>query len=154
MAVKNIFQIKIIRRILAIFVIIIALLVVFNKISHRGKNRRVFLFPVSESSKIQKEVRYLSSNPVQGDIAYYVDELVLGPSFYRGRPLFTLGTKVEYCFLREKTLTVGLSEESVLQADGAISIEKSIELFKKNIKKNFSGIKKIEIFIDGNFIDF
>ncbi|MBQ4378913.1 MAG: GerMN domain-containing protein [Treponema sp.] len=132
---------------------VIILLILIHIFSHLGTNRRVFIYPVSGSSKTKKEVRYLDSNPVQGKIAYYVDELILGPSFYRGRPLFTLGTKVEYCFLRDKTLYVGLSEEAALQESGARNIEESAALFRKNIKKNFIGIKNIELFIDGNFID-
>lgn len=120
--------------------------------SHLGLNRYTFRFPVSGSKSLKTEVRYLSSNPVQGKIQLYVDELVLGPSFYRGRPLFTLGTTIDYCFLKDKTLYIGLSEEAALQGNGAVSIEKGIELLKKNIKKNFTGIKSIELFIDGNFI--
>lgn len=132
---------------------ILILVLAFHFVSHRGTDRRVFIYSVSGSSRNQKEIRYLDSNPVQGKIQYYVDELVLGPSFYRGRPLFTLGTKVEYCFQKEKNLYVGLSEEAVLQENGSPSIEEACKLFKKNIKKNFTGIKNIEIFIDGNFIE-
>ena len=115
-------------------------------------NRWVFEFPVSGSSKNQKEVRYLSSKSSQGQVEYYVDELILGPSFYRGRALFTPGTKVTYCFVRDKSLFIGLSPEAVLQQNGAVSIETGCELFKKNIRKNFKNIKNIELFIDGNYI--
>lgn len=128
------------------------LLVSMHVFSHLGTDRRVFIYPVSGSSKNQKEVRYLASNPVQGKICCYVDELLLGPSFYRGRPIFTLGTRVDYCFLRDKTLYIGLSEEAALQGSGSRNIGESVSLFKKNIKKNFAGIKYIELFIDGNFI--
>ena len=119
---------------------------------HLGTDRRAFVFPVSGSAKTKKEIRYLYPEPVHGKIRQYVDELVLGPSFYRGRPLFTPGTKVMYCFLREKTLYVVLSREAVLQSGGAPSIEWGTELLKKNIRKNFSGIKNIELFIDGAHI--
>ena len=154
MTVKNILQKKITLKIAAILVIIIAFFFIFNIFSHRGTNRRTFTFPVSGSKWNKTEVRYLASDPVQGKIACYVDELVLGPSFYRGRPLFTPGTKVDYCFLQGKTLFVGLSEEAALQEGGALSIEKSIALFKKNIRKNFPSVKEIEIFIEGNFIHY
>ena len=144
---------KLLLKISFAFLAIVFLFVLIHILSHLGTNRRVFIYPVSGSSKTQKEVRYLSSNPVQGKIACYVDELILGPSFYRGRPLFTLGTVVDYCFLRGKTLYVGLSEEAVLQESGSRNIGESVELFKKNIRKNFTEIKNIELFIDGNFID-
>ena len=47
---------------------------------------------------------------------------------------------------------MGLSEEASLQENGAPAIGEGVALFKKNIKKNFTGIKYIELFIDGNFI--
>jgi len=143
---------KLLIKLVVIVASIAIILMLIHFFSHIGTNRRVFIYPLAGSSKDQKEVRYLASNPVQGKIQYYVDELVLGPSFYRGRPLFTLGTRVEYCFLKNKTLYVGLSEEAALQRNGALTVERGAELLKKNIKKNFTGIKSIELFIDGNFI--
>ena len=131
---------------------IILLFIMLHILSHLGTDRRVFIYPLSGSARTQKEVRYLDENPVQGKIAFYVDELILGPSFYRGKLLFTPGTQVEYCFLKEKTLYIGLSEEAALQEGGALPIAEGVALFKKNIKKNFTGIKKIELFVDGNFI--
>ncbi|WP_294430860.1 hypothetical protein [uncultured Treponema sp.] len=110
------------------------------------------MFPVSGSDKNQTEIRYLNSKSAQSQVSYYVDELILGPSFYRGRPLFTPGTKVEYCFLRGDSLFVGLSSQAVLQENGAVDIEKGVSLFKENLMKNFGGIKNIELFIDGNHI--
>ncbi|MDY6398698.1 MAG: hypothetical protein SPL22_13350 [Treponema sp.] len=135
-----------------IFASIIVFSIALHFFSHIGTNRRVFIYPLAGSSKTQKEVRYLASKPVQGKVCLYVDELVLGPSFYRGRPLFTLGTRVEYCFQRDKTLYVGLSKEAALQGNGAVPFTKGAAMLKKNIKKNFTGIKSIELFIDGNFI--
>ena len=131
---------------------LVVFFVALHIVLHLGTDRRVFYFPVSGSSKIQKEVRYLDSNPVQGKIGYYVDELMLGPSVYRSRPLFTAGTKVEYCFVRNNILYIGLSDKAVLQLDGSSEMSKAVSLLKKNIKKNFTGIKNIELFIDGNFI--
>lgn len=143
---KNKFKIS------AVFGFIIILFIAIHILAHHGSDRRVFYFPISGSSKNQKEVRYLDSNPVQGKINYYIDELVLGPSLYRSRPIFTPGTQVEYCFLREKTLYIGLSQEAALQDGGSAEMSRALSLLKKNIKRNFTGIKHIELFIDGNFI--
>jgi len=52
------------------------------------------------------------------------------------------------------TFSVGLSKEAVLQEGGAPSIEEGAKLFKKNIKKNFTAVKDIELFIDGNYIPY
>ena len=131
---------------------IIALFVAVHLVSHHGTDRRVFYYAVSGSSKSQKEIRYLTKNPVQGKLEYYVDELILGPTFYRGRPLFTVGTKLDSCFVQDSVLYVGLSEDAVLQDGDSLELMQAVALFKKNIKKNFSRIKKIELFIDGNYI--
>ena len=139
-------------RLAVLFGAVVAFFIAVHILSHLGTDRRVFIFPVSGSSRTQREVRYLDSNPVQGKVACYVDELVLGPSVYRSRPIFTSGTKVEYCFSRGNVLYVGLSEEAALQEDGAVEISRAVSLLKKNISKNFAGIRSIELFIDGNFI--
>ena len=133
---------------------IVILVAAVHLFSHFGTSRRFFTYPVSGSQELQTEVRYLNSKPVQGKIQYYVDELILGPSFYRGRALFTPGTHVEYCFLRDESLYVGLSQEAALQQNGAVALDEGAVLFKNNIKKNFAGIKNIELFIDGNYISY
>jgi len=143
---KNPLKLAIVSGILLVIIVTIALAASW------GTNRRTFIFPLSGSTKNQKEVRRLDSNPVQGKIQYYVDELILGPSFYRGRNLFTPGTSVEFCFVRDKKLIVGLSEDAVLQEGGAVEFTRGLELFKKNIKKNFTDIKEIEIFVNGNCV--
>ena len=148
---QNIIKKNLLKIVVAVTIVIV-LCVSVNFFSHLGTSRRTYTYPVAGSTRKHTEVRYLSTNPVQGKIACYVDELILGPSFYRGRPLFTLGTRVDYCFLRNKTLYVGLSEVASLQENGAPSIRDAAVLFKKNIKKNFTGIKYIELFIDGNLI--
>lgn len=95
------------------------------------------------------EVRYLPAKPVQGKVQSYVDELLLGPSVHRTRPLFSRGTKAEFCFQRGKTLYIGLNTQAVFQDSEAESFEKGLALLEKNVRKNFSGIRHVECFIDG-----
>ena len=116
--------------------------------SNHGR-RRIFYFPRFEGKSVSVESRNLPSKPVQGKVALFVDELLLGPETERCRPLFSPGTHREFCFVRGKTLFVGLSKDVLYDTAPAADIKKGTELFKKNILKNFAYIKSVELFVDG-----
>ena len=105
--------------------------------------RRVYNYSSLDGKKTFIEVRFAPVNPVQGNIAYYVDELLLGPIQDQGSPIFVRGTKVNSCFERDGILYVDLSKD-LLAADPV-----KFELFKKNIKHNFRYIKEVVLFVDG-----
>ncbi len=111
--------------------------------------RRTFIFQSSDSQKFRIETRYAPVNPPQGKYHYYIDELLLGPISEHCKEIFQSGTKVLGCSKKNDTLYVNLSKE-LLQADAfETDFKAQIELFKLNITRNFSNIKKVEIFIDG-----
>ena len=68
--------------------------------SNRSGLRRTFIFPSADEGKYVIEYRNLSKNAVQGDIQYFIDELLLGSSLERTKMLFTAGPAVESCFER------------------------------------------------------
>ena len=141
------------RHILIISLILFILLAVFLFIPKHHGTRRVFYFPSVATEKVCREVRYLPSNAVQGDVRSYVDELLLG-SIRQGRlSLFSLGTVCEFCFVQDKTIFVGLSGDAVLQLSDSTDIETGIKLFKTSILKNFKYIDYVELFIDGNYVE-
>ncbi len=106
-----------------------------------------------ESEKIVSEIRFLPIIPSQGEIRLFVDELVLGPQTPRLRPLFSLGTSVEFCFLFESdeknVLYVGLSEKAIGEEGSSCDIQRGISLFCQNIRTNFKNIEEIVLFIGG-----
>lgn len=111
--------------------------------------RRTFVFQASDSSKFRLETRFEPVNPPEGKYHYYINELLLGPISEHCRKIFQGGTKVLGCTKKDDTLYVNLSRE-VLQADAfETDFRAQTELFKKNVLRNFSNIKKVEIFIDG-----
>lgn len=115
--------------------------------------RHVFMFPSVSSDDRVVEVRYVPRHPVQGSISLFVDELLLGPQTRRARPLFAQGTSAEFCFLRGKTLYLGLSKD-VLAADAvADDMLGDIALFRENIQNNFSSLDNIVLFIDGKYVE-
>ena len=115
----------------------------------KDTSRRTFIFPSAEDGKYIVEFRNLSSKPHQGDINFYIDEILLGSTVERTKKLFAPGTRVLSCFERDHILYVNLSSDILQMGDGVIEIREGIELLKKNILKNFSKIDSVEIFIEG-----
>ena len=144
---------KISFRLAACAVIVCAFVVSLACFLPSTARRHVFVFPSVTSGDRVVEARYVTRRPVQGNIPLFVDELLLGPQSRRARPLFALGTRAEFCFLRGKTLYLGLSKE-VLAADAvADDMLGDIALFKENIRKNFSRLDNIVLFIDGKYVE-
>ncbi len=136
-----------------------------NRVSNDFGNRKVFYFSMlklktddinDDSNKkgksIYTEIRAFPKDPVQGEIQYFVDELLLGPITNRYQPFFSLGTRAEFCFVQKNVLYVGLSRDALLEKGGAMSIKDGSRFFKMNILKNFGNIDTIEMFIDGKQI--
>ena len=140
--------------ILAIFVV--AAIVFFSKQAQIRKvdgTKHYFSFPEHGTEKIVEETRILPKDAPQGELNFYVDELLLGPATPRLRPLFSLGTSAEYCFVKNSVLYVGLTRDAVLQMGDSADIKTGVKLFKDNIKENFKDIKEIQLFIDGKYLE-
>ena len=117
-----------------------------------NKQRRMFIFPSADEGKYIVEYRNLAKNPVQGQIQLYIDEILLGSSTERTKLLFTQGTVVLSCFLRDSTLYLNLSQNLLDMGDGVIEIKDGFDLLEKNIKKNFPKVKNVEFFIEGKSV--
>lgn len=110
--------------------------------------RYTFRFQSVDSGKNNIEWRYLPYRRGRERVVLYAEELLLGPKTERSRPIFSPGTKLDFCFEREKTLYVGLTPALLEKTGNASEIMEGIELFKKNIRNSFPKYKKIELFID------
>ena len=127
---------------------------VFVSVSRKpaGTHRTVFYFPSMDTDKLCTEVRYLPDDPVQGDLSYYVDELLLGPMTNRYKFLFSLGTKAEFCSLEDDVLYLGLSKDALFKAKDSVDIKTGIKLLRVNIVKQFTEIKTVLVYIDGKSV--
>lgn len=141
---------KMIAIVLFIFLLIFALAYAYK---HHGLKKMKFSYPVIGKEKIVKEIRYLPSKPSQGLLKLYIEELVLGPGLQRTRPLFSLGTTVEFCFLRDQTLYLGLSKHALFEESDSAGLYEGIDFLEKNIKQNFRKVKNLRLFIGGIYID-
>lgn len=132
--------------------VLIFLFSLFFSLLKDNRKTRFFIFPSVDSGSYIIEKRKLDSNPVQGELQLYIDEILLGSCIERTKLLFSQGTKVEYCFLRGNTLYLNLSDDLLNLENNTVQIDEGIELLKKNIYKNFKKINKIELFIAGKYV--
>lgn len=133
-----------------IFAAAIAAVFLFSLIVYAAKtsgSRYVFRFQSVDSGRANIEWRLLPRRKGSEKTSVYVDELLLGPKTERARPIFSPGTKAEFCFERDRVLYVGLSEDLLEKSGNASEIMEGIELFKLNVKKSFPLLKKVEIYI-------
>lgn len=138
------------RLILSIILIISLTVSLFLFFWKKNTVRRMFIFP-SVSGELIIEYRNLDKNPVQGDVQYFIDEILLGSQIERTRKIFTFGTTVLSCFQRDEQLYLDLSSDLLQMDDNVIELKQGFELLRLNIKKNFSDIKKINFFVDGKY---
>jgi hypothetical protein len=110
--------------------------------------RRVFYFPSLDDRRIRPEVRFLPTHPVQGDIAFFVDELLLGPLTDRGGMLFAPGARAALCVLQDSVLYVDVSVPSLFPQGSSYRLEEGTALIKKNIEKNFPRVKSVTLFLN------
>lgn len=130
---------------IGIFVLLVVSIVFFC-IKNPGQ-RRVFYFNDLDTGSVSVEIRYLPKKSPQGEINYFVDELLLGPLDNRMQPLFSRGTCVKDCFMSDDTLYLNISDDAVLEQNGSMKVKDACVLLKKNIRKNFPKIKNIELYI-------
>ena len=135
-----------------ILLIILVITFLFSLITFavtQKSDRRCFIFPSADSGNYIVEYRNLSKNAIQGDIGYFIDELLLGSTVERTKFLFTPGTKILSCFQRGNTLYLNLSNDLLSIGEGVIDIKEGMDLLKENVEKNFPKISNVEIFVNG-----
>ncbi|MDR3312699.1 MAG: hypothetical protein LBS64_06175 [Spirochaetaceae bacterium] len=115
----------------------------------RPGTRCMFYFPSLDDGRLCSEVRFLPQKPPQGNIRFFVDELLLGPLTYRYGMLFSQGTRVGICVLEGGVLYLGLSLPSLFPQGTACPFEQSVELLEKNIRSNFPAVKSIKLLLNG-----
>ena len=149
MKVKN-YSINLKNFILILILFVLALFsFIFWKVSDYG-TRRVFIFESSDSKTLCIENRFVKGESSASKYQMYIDELLLGPISEHCKPVFSTETKVLSCFEREGTLFVDLSSDLVKVNASSGDFKDKIELFRKNILSNFTSLKKVEVFIQGN----
>lgn len=148
---EQFFTKKYIYRFFFLIVLVLSLLVsLFFFFWKKNTVRRMFIFP-SISGDLVIEYRNLDKDPVQGEVQYFIDEVLLGSQLERTKKIFTFGTKVLSCFQRDDQLYLDLSSDLLQMGDYVIDIKEGFDILRLNITKNFSDIKTINFFVDGKY---
>lgn len=149
-SIKLLFSRKYISRIVLLLILLFAF--VFSFVSYKVNYRtvrRTFIFPSADSGEYVLEYRNLAKKPVQGDVNFFIDELLLGSTIERTKTLFTPGTRVLSCFQRGNTLYLNLSKDLLDMGEGVIDIKSGMDLLTENITRNFSKIETVQIYVNG-----
>ncbi len=140
-----------VRRAVIMLLIIFCISLCFWFYSDPGR-KYTFYFQSVDTGSLCVEHRMLQRGEGQDEVAMYVDELLLGPVTERFRPLFSVGTRRTFCFVRNHVLYINLTADALDKTGNASEILVGTELFKENILKTFSNINSIEMYIDNRSI--
>ncbi|MBO7174221.1 MAG: GerMN domain-containing protein [Spirochaetaceae bacterium] len=137
-----------------IFLILILVVSIFLYNSENLGKRRVLYFEAVDGSGLYIESRRITEySSTQGravHVQQFVQELLLGPVTNGFKSLFLQGTRLESCFVQENILFINLSKEALFPSATTSATKDGVNLLVYNIKKNFSWIESVEIYIDGN----
>ena len=141
-----------IRRLAYLVVIIVF---AFIEMGRSGLSRRTFEFYTYENSLSVVEDRMLQKDPImEEDIKNYVNELILGPVSLDYAPLLTKGTKLRSFMYRERVVYADFSKEAALQVQGGIPLYDSFLTLNQGIRRNFSDVVDVKLFVNGNEVFF
>lgn len=137
-----------------IFLILILGVSIFLYNSENLGKRRVLYFEAVDGSGLYIESRriteYTSTQGRDVDVQQFVQELLLGPVTNGFKSLFLQGTRLESCFIQDNILFINLSKDALFPSATTSATKDGVDLLVYNIKKNFSWIESVEIYIDSN----
>jgi hypothetical protein len=117
-------------------------------LAQRHGSRRIFFFPASDG-RVYTEIRFLARKQGDEAVRQYAAELLLGSVNAHFKSLFSPGTTVLSCFVRDKVLYFDISETALFPSESACAIRDGVALFERNISRNFGAINAVELYIDG-----
>jgi spore germination protein GerM len=118
-----------------------------------GLARRTFVFYTIDDGIIVVEDRMLKhSNSKEGDIIRYMEEMLLGPVSPELLPLFPLETRLKSLLYRNGVVYADFSEDAVFPPIGGGSTLNNFMTLHTGILRNFSYVKDVRFFIEGNAV--
>lgn len=116
-----------------------------------GHIRRSFVFYAHRGGNPIVEGRMLYwSRDRETDIRRYVEEALLGPKSPGSLPLFPRGTSLHSFMYRDGVVYANLTESAALPLIEGSDVFLSLFTLNKGIRRNFSNIKNVRLFIGGN----
>ena len=139
------------KRLRRLLYLVIIGLIAFVDFYRLGLARRTFAFYSEMEGKIIVEDRMLHwSGDRETDIRRYVDDALLGPVSYGYEPLFPRETRLNSFMYRNDVVYADLSEAAALPYSETGGVFRSLLTLNEGIRRNFSFIKDVRLFIGGN----
>jgi hypothetical protein len=140
------------RRLLLIVVLAVAAAADFCFL---GLARRTFVFYNVDNGVIVVEDRMLKhSSSREEDIIRYTEEALLGPAAPDLLPLFPRGTRLKSLLYRNEVVYADLSPEAALPPEEGGRVIDNFKTLETGILRNFSYVKDVRFFIEGNAVLF
>ncbi|MCL2805439.1 MAG: GerMN domain-containing protein [Treponema sp.] len=138
------------RRLLFIAILGVIALVEFFVL---GLARRTFVFYNVDDGVIVVEDRMLKhSKSKEEDIIRYTEETLLGPVSPELLPLFPRDTKLKTLMYRNRVVYADFTESAALSSVEGGSVFDSFRTLYEGISRNFSYVKDIRFYIEGNAV--
>ena len=116
-------------------------------------SRRTFVFySALEGATIVEDRMFRGSSYQETDIRRYVEEVILGPVSPDAAPLFPRETRLRSLLYREGVVYADFSEAALLPASSSGSAYLGFLTLNEGIRRNFSSVKDIKLFIGGKEI--
>jgi len=136
------------RRLLLLALLCLAAL---GEFFYSGLVRRTFVFySIMEGNTVVEDRMLHRSSDRETDLRRYVDEVLLGPVSPDSAPLFPRETRLNSLIYREGAVYVDLSESAALPFTEGRDVFRSLLTLNEGLRRNFSYIKDVKIFIGGN----
>ena len=138
-----------------IFYLLVICLAALGDFLFLGLARRTFIFYSNREGNVVVEDRMLSrSGEQETDMRRYVEEVLLGPISPDSAPLFPRGTRLQSLMYREGIVYANLSESAALALLVGGDTFRSLVTLKEGLRRNFSHVKEVRLFIEGNEVFF
>jgi len=132
---------------------LILALVAAAEFLYLGLARRTFVFYTVNDGILVVEDRMLKhSKTREDDIIRYVEETLLGPVSPGLLPLFPRGTKLKSLLYRDGIVYADFNENAALPPVEGGKTLNNFQTFYSGILRNFTYIKDVRFFIEGNAI--
>ena len=149
------FSVKTNRRI--VYMALIAL-IALGDFLYSGLVRRTFVFySIIEGNTVVEDRMLRRSGDRETDIRRYVEETLLGPVSPDSAPLFPRETRLHSFMFRESVVYADLTESAALpppDTEGGGDVFRNLLTLNAGLRRNFSHIKDVRIFIGGNEVFF
>jgi len=140
------------RRILYLSAIIIAAMLDFF-LGNISRKTFVFFSGIEDNLVVEERMLHITDDP-ETDIGRYIDEVLLGPVSPGLEPLFPRDTRLHSYMLRDGTVYANLTENALFQPSPSHDIFRSLLTLNEGIRRNFSNVEDVKLFIGGNEVFF